>query len=66
MKNPHYLPNKSNGYNPPECKDERVRYIEADCGKCWECRRKKAREWSVRIQEEIKVNKGYFITLTLD
>ena len=66
MKNPHYVPNKSNGYNPPECKDKRVMYIEADCGKCWECRRKKAREWSVRIQEEIKVNKGYFITLTLN
>lgn len=63
--NPKYLPNKKNGFNPPRCTDERFRYIEADCGKCFECRKKRAREWSIRIHENLKYEFGYFVTLTI-
>lgn len=63
--NPKYLPNKKNGYNPPICKNPKFLLIEAECGKCFECRKKKAREWSIRITEELKVRFGYFITLTI-
>ena len=36
-------------------------------GKCMECRKKKAREWQVRLSEDIKEHKnGKFITLTFD
>lgn len=65
IRNPHYLPNKSNNYNPPALRDKRFAYIQADCGKCYECRQKKARQWCIRINEEFKYNKCYFITLTL-
>lgn len=63
--NPKYLPNKKNGYNPPKCTDERFRYIEAECGQCYECRKKRAREWSIRIHENLKYEFGYFVTLTI-
>ena len=63
--NPKYLPNKKNGYNPPKCTDERFRYIEAECGNCYECRKKRAREWSIRIHENLKYEFGYFVTLTI-
>lgn len=63
--NPKYLPNKKNGHTPPKCTDERFRYIEADCGKCFECRKKRAREWSIRIHENLKYEFGYFVTLTI-
>lgn len=45
--------------------DERVLYVNVDCGNCIECRKKKARDWQVRLNEEIKDYKyNYFITLT--
>lgn len=45
--------------------DERVKWVAVGCGKCMECMRKKSREWSVRLQEEIRENKnGIFVTLT--
>lgn len=63
--NPRYLPSKKNNYNPPICDDERKRYIPVACGNCIECRKKKQREWRVRMLEEIKHDKtGQFITLT--
>lgn len=52
--NRRFMPNRKNGYNPPICTDERLRYINVECGKCYECRRKKAREWKVRIAEQLK------------
>lgn len=55
------------GYNDltGEEYDERVFYIEVPCGQCIECRQQKAREWQVRLAEEIKIHKyNYFITLT--
>lgn len=45
--------------------DLRVLQVEVPCGQCIECRTTKAREWQVRLAEEIKTNKyNYFITLT--
>lgn len=63
--NPKYRPNKKNNYKPPKCEDERLRYVPVSCGRCIECRKKKKREWLVRLSEEIKGdNKCMFVTLT--
>ena len=64
MLNPKYLPSKKNGYNPPVCMDFRVKYVPVGCGKCFECRKQKSRQWQVRLNEELKQNRGYFVTLT--
>lgn len=79
MINKKYLPNdKNEGIVPempiigtdPEGKpiyDERVLYVNVPCGQCIECRKQKARNWQVRLQEELKCwTKAYFITLTFD
>lgn len=65
FKNPKYLPNKKNKRKPPVCKDRRLLYIPAKCGCCIECRKEKQREWRVRLEEELRSNYGYFITLTI-
>lgn len=39
--NRRFMPNRKNGYNPPICTDERLRYINVECGKCYECKKKK-------------------------
>ena len=65
FKNPKYLPNKKNKGKPPICKDRRLLYIPAKCGCCIECRKEKQREWRVRLEEELRSNYGYFITLTI-
>ena len=44
IKNRRYVPNKKNGGIPPQCPDERLRYITAACGKCMECRQQKQRQ----------------------
>lgn len=63
--NPKYRPNKKNNYRAPKCEDERLRYVPVSCGRCIECRKKKKREWLVRLSEEIKSdNQCMFITLT--
>lgn len=65
IKNRKYTPNKKNGGNIPPIHDERTKYVPIGCGNCIECRKKKAREWQVRLLEDIKTNKnGKFITLT--
>ena len=61
---PKLIPNKKNGGNVPESTDERVLYVPVGCGNCIECKRQKKREWQVRLQEELKQNKGLFVTLT--
>lgn len=66
MKNKKYLPNKKNHKRPPALKDPRVKYVPIACGVCMECKRAKSREWQVRLNEEIKVNKGWFVTLTFN
>jgi len=48
-----------------EIYDERILHIEIPCGQCIECRESKARDWQVRLTEEIKQHEyNYFITLT--
>ena len=36
--NKRFLPNRKNRWNPPVCTDERFRYVEVECGHCFECR----------------------------
>lgn len=78
--NKKYTPNKKNGGKVPEAPiigtidvqgievpihDTRVLQIEVPCGNCEECRKGKARQWQIRLGEEIKEWKyKYFITLT--
>ena len=67
LKNRKYIKNKKNGGEIPPLDDERKRYVPVGCGKCMECRNMKAREWSVRLQEEIRTDKrGKFITMSFD
>lgn len=65
VKNPKYKENKKNGGKIPPVTDPRVLYIPVGCQHCLECRKQKAREWQVRLQEDIKTNtNAKFITLT--
>lgn len=65
LKNPKYRVNKKNGGRVPPISDNRVQYVPVGCGNCIECRKQKAREWQIRLAEEIKENKnGKFVTLT--
>jgi hypothetical protein len=65
IKNRKYVKNKKNGGNVPPVKDSRVTVVPVGCGKCMECRKQKAREWNVRLQEDIRENKnGKFVTFT--
>ena len=65
IKNRKYTSNKKNGGNIPPILDDRVKYVPVGCGNCIECRKQKAREWNVRLLEDIKTHRnGKFITLT--
>jgi hypothetical protein len=65
--NPKYKANKKNGGRVPVCIDKRVLYVPIGCDKCIECRKKKSRDWKVRLQEEIKDKEnGKFVTLTFN
>lgn len=65
IKNRKYKPNKKNGGIVPQVPDERVLYVPVGCGKCMECLKQKARQWQVRLQEEIREdNSGQFVTLS--
>ncbi|AXH75287.1 MAG: replication initiator protein [Microviridae sp.] len=67
IKNPKYKPNKKNGGQVPPVNDERVKYVPIGCQNCIECRKQKAREWQIRLQEDIKTNtNAKFITLTFN
>ena len=78
MKNKKYFATEKNGGVIPDppivgyndlglpIYDQRVLEIEVPCGQCIECRETKAREWQVRLAEEIKDHPyNYFITLTV-
>ena len=54
IKNKRFVPTKKNGYKPPVCTDERLRYIEVECGHCFECRKKKRNAWRVRNFEQLR------------
>ena len=65
--NKRYLPTKKNGGVPPVCPDERLRYVTAACGDCYECRKQKQRQWMVRMSEgNRQTPNAYFLTLTID
>ena len=67
IRNKKYTANKTNEGNIPKCKDKRVLYVPAGCGKCMECRKQKARQWQVRLQEDIRTNtNAKFVTWTFD
>ncbi len=67
IRNKKYLPNKKNNGNPPICADERVKFVPIGCGRCIECRKQKAQEWKVRLNEEIRENpNAHFVTLTFN
>ena len=67
IRNRKYTANKKNGGIIPEVKDQRVLSVPVGCGKCIECRKQKARQWQVRLQEDIRVNKNAkFVTLTFN
>ena len=67
ISNKRYLPTKKNGGVPPVCPDERLRYVTAACGDCYECRKQKQRQWVVRMSEENRQTpNAYFLTLTID
>lgn len=66
IKNKKYTKNKKNGGVIPAVSDNRVLWVTAACGKCFECRKQKARAWQVRMSEELKENpNAIFITLTI-
>lgn len=66
IKNKRYCNTKKNKGIIPECPDERLKYVTAACGKCYECRKQKARAWLVRMSEELRQNpNALFITLTI-
>lgn len=62
--NPKYLSNKKNKGNPPQMADSRVKYVPVGCGQCEECRRQQYNNWRIRLGEELKENKGIFVTLS--
>ncbi|AXH75320.1 MAG: replication initiator protein [Microviridae sp.] len=65
IKNPKYKATKKNGGIIPAVLDNRVKYVPIGCQRCMECRKKKAREWQLRLSEDIKKQtNGKFITLT--
>jgi len=67
IKNRKYTVTKKNGGNVPPITDPRVQYVPVGCGKCMECRKQKARQWQLRLTEDIKTNKNAkFIALTFD
>lgn len=65
IKNPRYLPNKKNGGHPAKARDPRLLYVSVGCGNCIECRKQKARNWQIRLSQELQENpNAYFVTLT--
>lgn len=48
-------------------KDQRLAAVKIPCGRCQECRNRKANDWKQRLTEELKYQtaQAYFITLTI-
>ena len=63
--NKKYQKTKKNEGAIPKIKDQRTLITGIPCDRCMICRKKKAREWQVRLTEEIKTDtSGKFITLS--
>lgn len=57
--------NRKNGGNVPVLRDIRQATVWVPCGQCYICKKKKAREWRMRLTEDIKVNNNCkIVTLT--
>ncbi len=65
IKNPKYKVNKKNGGNVPTMWDDRVQYVPIACGVCAECVAKRARDWRIRMNEELKSNPNGWVYVTL-
>lgn len=66
IKNKKYTKTKKNGGIIPTISDNRVLWVTAACGKCFECRKQKSRAWQARMSEELKENpNAIFVTLTI-
>ena len=67
IKNKKYCSTKKNGGIIPAVSDKRALYVAVGCGRCMECLKQKARDWNVRLLEDIKVHtNGVFVTLTFN
>lgn len=65
IKNKRYEPNKKNDGIVPVVLDTRALFVPRKCERCIECKQQKARDWMIRLQEDIKTNtNAKFITLT--
>lgn len=65
IQNKKYTPNQKNGGIVPSFHDDRVLHVPIKCGNCIECRKAIARDWNIRLTEEIKTNtNAKFVTLT--
>ena len=65
IRNRKYTANKKNGGVIPPVSDIRVLTVAVGCGKCMECMKQKAREWQIRLLEEVRQNPtGRFVTMT--
>lgn len=65
LRNRKYRVTKKNKGNVPKVKDKRVLYVPVGCGKCMECKKQKAKEWQVRLHEDLRKNKNaWFVTYT--
>ena len=64
--NRKYTPNNKNKGNVPIPSDIRALYVPVGYGKCMECLKQKAREWRVRLHEELRSDNRsvYFVTLS--
>ena len=67
IRNRKYTANKKNGGVIPPIPDIRVLQVPVGCGKCIECRKQKAREWKLRLLEDIKYHPDCkYVTLTFN
>lgn len=65
--NRKYTATKKNGGIIPPLNDPRQANVWIPCQQCYVCRKRKAREWRMRITEDIKVNKNAkIVTLTFN
>lgn len=65
--NKKYTATKKNGGIIPPLNDPRQKYMDVPCGQCYICKKKKAREWRMRLAEDIKANTGAkIVTLTFN
>ena len=55
--------NKKNGGVIPPINDSRQLVIDVPCGQCYVCRKKKAREWAMRLNEDFKANPNAKVVL---